>query len=91
MRTGAAPVVTRCRASASMQPCRRSSGSQSSSRAGPANSRFEADVSPFSSCRSPQPALKRSYHSDRVTRKRPMVLRVRAVSTKTRDCDRTGR
>ena len=30
--------------------------------------RFRADFSPFSSCRSPQPALKFSYRSDRVTR-----------------------
>ena len=32
----------------------------------------------FPPCRGPQAALKRSYCSDRVTRERPMALRVRA-------------
>ena len=38
----------------------------------------------FSSCRSPQTALKCSYRSDRVTRDRPVALRVRAAKTETR-------
>ena len=51
-----------------------------------------ADFRPLSSCRDSQAALKRSCHSDRVTRDWPMALRVCAAQTETRKgCAAAGR